>query len=104
VGGTPWNLELQVEHQALTYRLVERGTAAAGPTLLEGAEWADLDHRGRLCFARHGRLFAARLEAGDWRTEELADFSPDRPRRLPPVDAQGQPLPSRPPRARGRRR
>ena len=45
---------------------------------LEGANWADWDHAGRLVFTREGKLFAAvRDSAGAIPVSELADLNPN---------------------------
>lgn len=68
-----WNLC----HFALLYR------AETEPHPIEGATWADWDQRGRLVFARAGKLFAAQV-AGDRIYEtELADFNSQAPAPLP---------------------
>ncbi len=47
----------------------------SGETSLNGAEWADWDRRGRLVFARAGKLFVGQLnENGELHEQELADF------------------------------
>ena len=47
---------------------------------LDGAEWADWDQRGRLVFAREGKIFALTAEAiGESMPQELADFNGNQP-------------------------
>ncbi len=54
--------------------------AAGRTTSLGDAEWADWDQRGRLAFARGGKLWAAEpVSAADLRIRELADFDPQKP-------------------------
>lgn len=54
--------------------------ARGGPTdLLQGATWADWDRRGRLVFARDGKLFAADAKNPAAGPEELADFNAIKP-------------------------
>jgi hypothetical protein len=43
--------------------------------VLDGTTWADWDRRGRLVFARAGKLFAADAEHPEAEPHELADFS-----------------------------
>lgn len=46
-----------------------------GETALEGAEYAEWDHRGRLVFVRAGKMFAATVDDdGHIDEQELADF------------------------------
>ena len=43
---------------------------------IEGAEWADWDQRGRVVFARRGKLFAVQPDSTTaWEERELADFN-----------------------------
>jgi hypothetical protein len=47
---------------------------------VEGAEWTDWDHRGRLVYVCGGKLFAAEIEGpGLLEPRELADFNDARP-------------------------
>jgi len=47
---------------------------------VEGAEWADWDHRGRLVYVSGGKLFAAEISGpGPLNPRELADFNNARP-------------------------
>ena len=56
-------------------------------TAIEGATWADWDHRGRLVFARNGRIFTARSDGrGGLLEKELADFNDAKPRRTKAPD------------------
>jgi hypothetical protein len=57
------------------------------PVRLEGADWADIDHRDRLVFTRRGKLFAAKVTTKGMEEKELADFNADRPDPTPPPAA-----------------
>lgn len=62
------------------YRLSYQLTAPGGQTIaLEGAEWADWDHRGRLVLARGGCLFRAAREGDTLREDLLTDLNPNQP-------------------------
>lgn len=59
---------------------------------LEGADWADIDQRGRLVYTKHGRLFAGNVTLKGMQETELADFSADRPEAIaPPASARHWP-------------
>lgn len=48
---------------------------------IQGAEWADWDRRGRLVFARSGRVHCANLDSfPQLRETELIDLSPLKPK------------------------
>jgi hypothetical protein len=48
--------------------------------VVKGANWADWDQRGRLVFARDGKLFAARVDhPRELAVRELANFNEERP-------------------------
>jgi hypothetical protein len=52
-------------------------------TTITGGSWADWDQRGRLVFARDGKMFTAELsDRGLWSETELADFNSLRPQPL----------------------
>ena len=62
---------------------VTRGTKMQSQ-LITRASWADLDHGGRLIFARDGKVFAGQLyDSGTFKETELADFNSSRPQPLP---------------------
>lgn len=49
---------------------------------LEEATWADWDKRGRLVYAKQGKLFTAEItDSGKFVPTELADFNLSKPRR-----------------------
>jgi hypothetical protein len=59
------------------------GAAGGEMTLIEGAEWADWDQRGRLAFVRRGKVLVAQPRGGeDWQQQELADFNAQEPEPL----------------------
>jgi hypothetical protein len=53
--------------------------ADAGVRTLPEASWADFDQRGRLVFARQGRLFTAAFGRGLGAAREIVDLDPSRP-------------------------
>lgn len=54
-------------------------------TSIQGAVWADWDKRGRLVYAKQGKLFAVDIgHPNETRSQELADFNSSRPRRTKP--------------------
>jgi hypothetical protein len=61
-----------VEHYVLVLR---NGTTTPVP----GATWADLDQKGKLVFARAGRLFRGWAVKGGLEEKELLDLNPNRP-------------------------
>lgn len=49
---------------------------------IEGAIWADWDKRGRLVYAKEGKLFAAEINSSvELLSRELADFNSSKPKR-----------------------
>ncbi|MGN6366706.1 MAG: hypothetical protein ACTHN5_00315 [Phycisphaerae bacterium] len=46
---------------------------------LTNVDWADVDQKGRLVFTRGGKLYAGRVREGEVESQELADFTGDRP-------------------------
>lgn len=67
------------------YDRYEYLSAAQGRSdLLRDAEWADWDRRGRLLFARGGKLFAADVTGPDVPVRELADFNDMTPEAIEP--------------------
>jgi hypothetical protein len=63
--------------EALIY-LVDTSTGT--PQLVEETTWIDWDHRGRLVFARSGKLFASlALADHPLQVEEIADFNGNTP-------------------------
>ncbi|HEU4414240.1 MAG TPA: hypothetical protein VFT65_05605 [Candidatus Angelobacter sp.] len=60
-------------------------------TELDRASWADWDQRGRLVFARDGKVFAGHLsEDGPVLERELIDLNPSKPIALPAPDWASQ--------------
>lgn len=54
---------------------------------IDRASWVDWDQRGRLVFARDGKIFAASISPGCHLAEEqLADLNPSRPEAVPPPE------------------
>lgn len=54
---------------------------------IDRASWVDWDQRGRLVFARDGKIFAASISPGCHLAEEqLADLNPSRPEVVPPPE------------------
>lgn len=74
-------LTLEVGYQVMRYALFERVAGAWQERPFEGVEWADFDQRGRLVFARDGKLYAAKTPEVRKELEVvlLADFQPGKP-------------------------
>lgn len=54
---------------------------------VSGAAWADWDHRGRLVFAKGGKLFAADASrSGELLPAQIADFNNDEPAQILPPE------------------
>ena len=47
---------------------------------MEGVEWADWDQRGKLVFAREGKLYRGRVERGEMAEQLVADLNGGEPR------------------------
>ncbi len=63
--------------ESLTYLV---NTSTGDQQLIEGTTWIDWDQRGRLAFARTGKLFASLDATGDpLQVEEIADFNSSTP-------------------------
>ncbi|MDQ2715547.1 MAG: hypothetical protein M3Z08_11620 [Chloroflexota bacterium] len=62
--------------EALTYLVNEETNEEH---LIEGTTWIDWDHRGRLVFARAGKLFASTDPAIPLQTQMIADFNANTP-------------------------
>lgn len=76
-----YNYGLSVKNsRARTFEL--RNSEQKSATPLAGVSWADWDSRGRLVYAKDGKLFAASFDRSDeLMPVELADFNACRPRR-----------------------
>jgi hypothetical protein len=76
-------------HDACTFALVNSGGGGGKDSLpVPGATWADWDQRGRLVYAKEGKLFAVNVAAtlpaaggAALPSVELADFNPSKPHR-----------------------
>jgi hypothetical protein len=67
--GSPW-----------TYEFSLKDTTRDQETLLEGATWADLDHRQRLVFTKNdGCLYADELRSAEFSPQLLANLNNQRP-------------------------
>jgi hypothetical protein len=65
-------------HTGFDFQL--KGELLKAQVPVEGAEWADWDHRGRLVYVCGGKLFAVEIEGpGLLEPRELADFNDARP-------------------------
>jgi hypothetical protein len=75
-------LDLAFGNQQMDFTLLEKERGEWAERSFEGVTWADFDHRGRLVFAKEGKLFAV-PEVG--RTDEpalLLDLNDRKPARL----------------------
>jgi hypothetical protein len=74
--------QLPYDHEfGIEYTLRSRGRDYS----LERVEWCDIDHNGRLVFARDGKLYAVtNPKNGIENLEVLADFNVEKPEAIPP--------------------
>ena len=77
-------LTLDLGYQTMRYALFERASGTWQPRPFENVAWADFDQRGRLVFARAGRLFAVSTPQRHEASEEdlLADLTEGKPRSI----------------------
>jgi len=76
IGGDTLVMTLHLDKFARRYKFRLRETRLPA---LNGAEWADWDQRGRLAFARDGKLVVAEKAGERWTVRGLADFNAQKP-------------------------
>ncbi len=77
-----FRLELEFDYQHLKPSLIDVRAARPESGILDGATWADLDHDGRLVFARDGKLFRICLDRPS-EIQLIADFNDRTPTCFP---------------------
>jgi hypothetical protein len=76
-----FRLQLDFDYQKAKHSLIDTMAKPPETDVLDGANWADFDHDGRLVFARDGKLFRICLDRRS-DIQLIADFYDRKPNRL----------------------
>ncbi len=72
-----WTMPLGSQDRPHEFKL--RRHRGGKEAVVDSAEWADWDHRGRLIYSNSGRLFMGTLLTDQFESVQLADFNSNKP-------------------------